>query len=389
VTNVPLTDDNLVEYNPFEAATREDPYAIYRRLRDAPTLFRSDEHEFVALSRFDEVQGAARNREVFANAPGVDLAGFTGSFGDGDFLDVDPPQHTELRALVKGFFTPKAVAELRGATEAEARALLEPLLGAGVVDIVPAFTHELPIRVVARLLGISAHDRDAVFDAVARVIDRPPGETKPSQSAVAGLRELRGYAAELLTSSKPAAGSISDALAAALREGRVTPDAAGGIFTLLAVAGHETTASLLGHAVWLLGSHPDQRAALRQDPALIPAAVEEVVRFESPIQQLARSTTLEAGSRVVLLYGSANRDERRFERADRFDISRPRIRNLAFGEGIHHCLGAPVARLEGAIALAELLRSSPDYAVVSQPVRTQSPDSRGVAELLVELRSDG
>ncbi len=384
-----------LRYDPFSAEALADPYPLYRQLRDEAPVYHSPDRSVWAISRFDDVQACARAWQTFSNAPGVDLGGFVNLFGEGDFLDVDPPSHSALRNLIRHHFSPRAIAELEAVTRRYSDELLRELAGEGEVDMATRYAIAMPVLVASHLVGIEAEDRAAIFTLCEQLIQQSPAQTDPSdaqRATVAEVRERLGALARL--GGRP--GSIMGDVSAGVEAGTLSLAQAEGMLLLVCVAGFETTASLLSHAIYLLDRHRDQRGLLVADRSLIPDAIEEIVRFESPIQAMARTVTCDtelhgvgipAGDRAVLLFGAANRDERRFEDPDSFDITRPKQRHLGFGEGIHHCLGAPLARLEGRVMLEELLSSFPEWTVmgpIERPVGHKP--GRGISTLPVRLR---
>jgi cytochrome P450 len=380
-------------WDPFAHSTVADPFSTYRQMREEHPVYHNAEHDVWALTRFDDVQQAARDWRTFSNAAGVDLDDTTDVFGPGNFIDSDPVRHDQLRALVKHRFTPMAVAELERGIRERVRALLSPVVEEGSGDIVRALAWPLPVATVCDLVGFPAADAPQLQAWVAAAIHRLPGEGRSPASARRAVGEMHEYFVEI---SADRCRRPRDDLLSAIATGeaggsRLTEEIVG-LCTLLSVAGSETTFSLIGNAFWLFASHPEQRRRLVNDQSMIPAALEEVLRAESPVQYLGRvttrdvdlhGTTIPAGKRVALIFGAANRDERRWEDPDSFEITRPAKRNLAFGEGIHHCLGAPLARLEGRIVLEELVRVMPEFSLHGPGERTSTYTTRGFESLPV------
>lgn len=364
----PMRDD----YNPYVLAP--DRYATYAEFRRDAPLFYSEEFDVWVVARYSDVQEITRDWETFSHAGGVDLDGMDlVMFGPGDFLEQDPPSHRALRDVVKRRFTPKAIGELDDFIRQTARELIDEMRTHGRAELLSDFSRPIPLTVVSRMMGLPRDDVPRFERWVLDIFHRIPGEPEIPESALATATEVRQYLAEQLRAKAAAPGDdvLSD-IAAARADGRLTEEEAVGMAMLLFTAGAATTFGLISNALLLLAQHPDQRAALLEDPSLIPAAVEEVLRFESPLQHSFRTTTRDVelhdelipeGSRVLLLFGSANRDESRWSDPDQFDVHREALRHLAFGEGIHHCLGAPLARPEARIALEEFLPAFPDYQV--------------------------
>jgi cytochrome P450 len=385
-------------FNPFAAdPDGSGPYDVYRELRDSAPVYGSPEHGFWALSRFDDVLAASRDWGTFSNADGVDLDELGGRvFGPGDFLDMDPPGHDELRAVVKGRFTPKAVASLEPLIRQHVRKLLADLPPAHTLDAVGRFAWPLPNEVMSSIMGFPQTERSSVRRLYAQVMERAPGQDTIPPTALAAAAELREYFVTTARERRRHPESdVMTMIATGEVRGRRLPEAklAGMCFVLFS-AGIDTVASLLGSAILLVAQHASVRELALGDPDRLPLILEEVLRYESPLQFNARTTTVDAavrdkvipaGARVLLLYGAANRDERRFDDADVFDVKREPKRHLAFGDGIHFCIGAPLARLQTRIALEELLSRHPRYEVDGPVQRSPAYNMRSLSSLPISL----
>jgi cytochrome P450 len=384
-----------MQFNPNAPENLEDPYPAYRRLRDDEPLHHNAELGLWVLSRYADVQSAARNYAVFSSAEGVDPEIAGSLFGPGYFINSDPPWHDILRKVVRDRFTPRAVKEYATPIEASVSTLLAPLLEQRGGDIAVGLAQELPIHVVSELLGVPVADRTTVSHWHKAVFfDRRPGELEMTDEAREALPPFADYFRQLARERrKNRQDDLISELAAAKLEGpwaELADEIVVGLCLLLFSAGTETTHGLLGNAFLLLGTRPENRRLLADDPSQIPALVEEVVRFESPVQNLARTTTCDVelhggtipeGERVLLLFGSANRDGRYWPDPDRFDPAREPKRHLGFGEGIHFCLGAPFARLEARIALEAFFAHVVDYEVCGPVVRSTRGTNRGLHSL--------
>jgi cytochrome P450 len=388
-----------VEYDPFAAAIHADPYAAYARLREHAPLYHNERRGFWAVSRYDDVQAIGRDWAAFSSAEGVDIDHTGDQMGDGNFLEEDPPLHDALRAVVRKRFVPK---DLRAALEPFVRdrveALVEDLRSRPAVDFGRELAWELPIAVISHMLGLPASDLDQLRqweDRFALRVPELPAVPPFSRKAAIAIRH---YLQEQIDSRRrePRDDLLTE-IANAEVDGSPIGDSAVGMAVILFIAGNETTSCLLTNALTLLAAHPGQREWLASHPDRIPAAVEEILRYESPVQHATRVAThdvealgqeLPAGTRLLLLYGSANRDERRFDRPDELDVRREPSRNLAFGEGIHHCLGAPLARLEGQVVLETVLREMPDYQLAGSPTRLPSHILRGYVSVPAMTSSD-
>ena len=384
-----------VVYDPFSVEANEDPYPIYKRLRDECPLHYNDEHGLWSLSRYEDIQTAARDWNAFTSTEGADLDDTGALIGEGDFLDTDPPRHDELRKVVREHFTPKAINALEGRVRERSEALLEAFVGSGSADFASDFAWPLPAGMVSELLGFPDEDHPQLLAWFTESLRRIPGQTEIPDSAWAAAKEVRGYfAATAEERRRQPRDDVMTTMVAAVDDERISADDLLGICYLLFLAGIETTAALISNALHLLTLHPDQRTKLVGDLSIMRGAVEELLRFEAPVQFIGRTATsdfelhgatIPAGGRVVLIYASANRDERKFPNPDVLDLERTPGRHLAFGEGIHHCIGAPLARLEGRIGLEVLLSRIPDYEVAGAVQRMYTHNAWGLEHLPVKF----
>lgn len=377
-----------LEFEPFTAGTDADPYPTYKRLREEEPVHHSRRFGFHALSRFDDIQAVSRDWQRFSNAQGVDIDR-TGDYFGPNFLESDPPQHRILRGLAQRRFTPKVIRETLEPTIRDwvARVVAE-LEDRGDVDLGTELAWPLPFAIACQLLGFPPEDGEFLSEASRTFIEREQGEILPPASAQRAAEQLRAYVSDVIEARRRKPGDdLVSMLVDVQIDGEPLTEAelVGNVF-LLFDAGTQTTACLLSNAFVLLAAHPDQRKWLAQNLDEIPRAVEEVLRFESPVQHLTRTTTTDvelhgttipSGSTVVLLYGAANRDPAIWDEADGFDVRRVPKRNLAFGEGIHHCIGAPIARLEATVALEALVPLMESYELGGDPVRLRSHLLRG------------
>ena len=356
-------------YDPATEAFQREMHAIYRTLRDEYPVYVSPDGAYV-LSRFEDVWDAVHDWGSFSSAGVAEAAQLRPQM-----IYMDPPEHTSMRSLVSRAFTPKRVADLEPRVRAVAGQLLAGVAGAGGCDLVHDFAGPLPSTIMSDLIGVPAEHRKAFQGWIEAFLE----VTSPDDIAGRATNIYALFGSLLAERRRSPADDLMSALLAAEVDGEsLSDDDLLGFCFLLLVAGNDTTTSLIGNGAELLARHRDQRAELAGNPSLIPAAVEEMVRIESPTQALSRTatrdvelhgSTIPAGSRVMLLWGSANLDDREFEDPEVFDIHRSPSRHLGFGHGIHVCLGAALARLETRVAFEELLARAPDYELNGEPER--------------------
>lgn len=389
-----------LEYDPYAYEVHEDPYPLYRRLRDEAPLYKSESLEFWTLSRHSDVLGALKDFETFSNRNGVSLdrdAFHSDAETTMSFLAMDPPRHTRMRGLVSRGFTPRRVMDLEPRIRELAVHYLDECKERGACDFIGDFAGKLPMDVISELLGLPESDRAMLRGWADTVVHRDNGVVGvPPAAAGAALRLLQYFQVHVAERRRRPRGDLTEALLAAELDGdRLSEREILGFLFLMVIAGNETTTKLLANALYWLWRNPEQRDRLRADPTLVPRWVEETARYDNSSQALARiltrdtelyGTRLHEGEKVVLLIGSANRDERAFEDPDRYDLSRNTRASLSFGYGTHFCLGAALARLEGRVALEEVWQRFPEYDVDPEGiVRVHSVNVRGFAVLPIKF----
>jgi cytochrome P450 len=348
-------------------------------MRDEAPLYRNDERGFWALSRHGDVMAAFRDSERFSNAEGVSIdpaASGPHAHRTMSFLAMDPPQHGRMRGLVSRGFTPRRVAAMEDGIRALTVAHLDECLQKGDFDFVGDLAGKVPMDVISEMLGVPQADRAMLRKQSDLLIHREEGVTDVPPAGVEAAFALVVYYADLIADRRANPGDdLVSALCAAEVEGdRLTDDEITSFLFLMVVAGNETTTKLLAHAWYWGDRNPDERAKAFADPARIPDWVEETLRYDTSSQMLARVTTTEVdlhgqtipkGDRVLLLAGSANRDERAFADPDRYDLDRDResVGIASFGVGRHFCMGASLARLEARVVLEELIGRVRSYEI--------------------------
>ena len=389
-------------FNPMAPEFVADPYPTYHRLRALDPVYRSP-LGFWVLTRYEDVIVALRDArfgkealgELVAQRQGVESAGTRLSM-----LDRDPPDHTRLRALVNKAFTSRVVDALRPRVQQIVDELLGRVEGGGRMDLIEDFAYPLPVIVICEMLGVPLEDREHFKSwglDIARGLDAllmPPG-SDVHRRAMEARKAIAAYFRTLIAERRgaPRADLLSSLIATEEAGDRLSEDELLATCILLLIAGHETTANLIGNGVLALLRHPDELRRLRQDPGLIQSAVEELLRYDGPVQRTARIPSedisigghvIPKGELVMPFIGAADRDPEQFPDPDRLDIARADNRHIAFGWGIHFCLGAPLARVEGQIAVNALVQRFPRLAVATDaPEFRQSLTLRGLTRLPV------
>jgi cytochrome P450 len=373
-----VTSTTDVSYDPYDVAINADPYPVFRRLREERPLYYNEQYDFFAVSRYDDVERGLKDRETYISGRGaiLELIRADLEMPPGVFIFEDPPVHTVHRGLLSRVFTPKKMNALEPRVREFCAASLDPLVGTGRFDFVADLGAQMPMRVIGMLLGIPEEDQEAIRDRVDASLRTEAG--KPMKSSVDDALSGAMFADYIdWRAEHPSDDLMTELLNAEFVDEtgstrRLTREEILTYVTVIAGAGNETTTRLIGWAGKVLAEHPDQRRALADDLALVPNAIEELLRFEPPAPHVARYVARDVqhydgivpeGSVMLFLVGSANRDDRRFENGDTFDIHRTVGQHLTFGFGTHFCLGAALARLEGRVALEEVLKRFPEWDV--------------------------
>ena len=378
---------------------RMDPFPHYKRMRERAPVLHDESSGSWHVFRYDDVQRVLSEHATFSSRMGGGDPSETGQLFAASLVTTDPPRHRQLRSLVTQAFTPKAVDGLAPRISTLTEELLDGIAAIGTADLVEELAYPLPVIVIAELMGIPAEDRDR-FKKWSDVIVSQTRAGAESADHRTTNRDMTEYFLAMIEQRRRRPGSdlISNLLAAEIEGEKLSVAELLGFCSLLLVAGNETTTNLIGNAVLCFTEVPGTIERLQAEPSLLPQAVEEVLRYRSPVQSMYRVTATEtilgglqipAGAPLVAWIGSANRDERHFQRPDQFDIDRGPVRHLAFGHGIHFCLGAPLARLEARIALAAVLSRLPGLVVAAQTrlERVESTIIYGLKELPVSWQA--
>jgi cytochrome P450 len=367
-------------YDPFDFEIDANPYPIWKRLRDEKPLYYNEKYDFWALSRFADVEACLVDWKHYSSAKGtiLELIKSGMEIPPGSIIFEDPPGHDLHRGILSRVFTPKKMAAIEPKVREFCARSLDPLVGSGGFDFIRDIGAEMPMRTIGMLLGIPEQDQEAIRDRIdeglrldsdGEMPEIPDYQMDLEQSGFAEYIDWRAEhpSDDLMTELLNAEFTDEDGVDRKLSREEVL-----NYVQLIAAAGNETTTRLIGWTGKLLAEHPDQRAEIAADRSLVPQAIEEILRFEPPSPVQARFVTdeiehhgqkLPEGTVMLLLNGSANRDERKFDDGERFDIHRNIDHHLSFGYGIHFCLGASLARLEGRVALDEVLTRFPEWEI--------------------------
>ena len=384
-------------FDPFDAATIADPYPSYQILRDAFPVYHNPDRDLWAISRAQDVSTLMRDWQRCTSSLGMDLDGTGMMYPTGNFLNYDPPEHDVLRKVVRDAFSARRISALEPMIRETVTGLIDRFIDDGQVDIARELTAPLPFTTVSRILGVPESDHDHTVALIRAMLHREPGDEAPPPDAIAATAELSQYIEHLAQRrrAEPREDGMTDIVTGEINGRPLTAAEVLGVSITCYVAGSEPVSNFATTALDVLARHPEARAELFGDlEPMLPGAIEELLRFESPLQNMARTTTepielhgveIPAGARLAMLLGSANRDERRWENADRLDLHRPPKRHIAFGEGVHFCIGAPLARLQGRIVLEEIARRMPEYEVTGPVVRLGKVNSRGMESMPISF----
>jgi cytochrome P450 len=367
-----------VYYDPYDLEIDADPYPVYARLRTEAPLYYNEEHDFYAVSRFEDVQRGLLDRQIFSSARGSVLEFIKANIEipPGIVIFEDPPLHDVHRGLLSRVFTPKKMLALEEKVREFCGSVLDPLVGAGRLDFVADLGEQIPMRTIGMLLGVPESDQEEARDRANASLRTDPG--KPMEVSADNIGQADFFSDYIdWRATHPSDDLMSELLFVEFEDEhgttrKLTRDEVLMYVSVVSGAGNETTNRLIGWMGKVLAEHPDQRRELVENRSLVANAIEELLRFEPPTPHVARyvardvelhDQTVPAGSAMICLTGSANRDGDRYEDPDRFDIHRDIGQHLTFGYGIHFCLGAALARMEGRVTLDEVLKRFPQWEV--------------------------
>ncbi|HTY19111.1 MAG TPA: cytochrome P450 [Myxococcota bacterium] len=374
----------MIEYDPFSEVVMRDPHPIYARLREEAPCYHLEKWDAFALSRFEDIWQASMDAESYTATLGTTSSQLlTRVQPPSPMINLmDPPQHTQLRSRIARFFTPGTVRRLEPQIRRFVEDAFAPFLDRSDGDLFNDFAAKVSVKVACLANGFPMEDAEMLNRLVWRFFARQEGVEGMTPDGLAAMGEMFGYFAELIRARRKAGladGSVIDALLAVEVGGRrFSDEEASSHLSMFIIGGSETFPKVFSSTVHRLWQHADQRARCAKDPALIPGAFDEALRYDMPTQFLMRTlradvtlhgVTMRKGRPVMFLYPSANRDPREFERPDAFDIDRRPPRILSFGHGIHACIGRHFANLEGRLCLETLLRHAPDYEVEEGKLR--------------------
>jgi cytochrome P450 len=372
-------ESGAVYFDPYNPEITANPYPVYRRLREEAPLYHNEQYDFYAVSRFPDVEKGLQDNATFSSARGniLEVIKIDMEFPSGVLIFEDPPIHTAHRNLLARLFTPRRISNLEAKVREFTVQALEPLVGANEFDFVRHLGAQMPIRVIGMLLGIPEQDLQAVREKGDNIMRTETGKPMDKDNLADNMSGERFEEYIDWRIKHPSDDVMTELLTTEFKDDKgatrtLTRDEVLTLVNVLSVAGNETTNRLIGWTGKILGEHPDQRRELTKNPTLIPAAIEEVLRLQPAGPHIGRYVTRDVeyygktvpkGSAMLFMAGAANRDEQRFADGDSFNIHREPKPHLTFGYGVHACVGRVLARLEGRIALEEVLKRFPDWEV--------------------------
>jgi cytochrome P450 len=379
----------------FTDTALADPYPLYRQLRDLGSACYLSNPGVWFFSRYDQVRMALTDWETFSSGSGPALNPIANQAWSRNVIANDPPVHTKLRKAFTEQLGPRYLKPIIDTIDARADELADRLIAQRSFDAVTDLATDLPVNVIMDLIGWPESERANLFDYAAGSFDAGGPQNARMKKAVPNMAATAEYATAMYDSGQLAPGSFGHSITKMAEEGIITRDDAIGLLMAYAIAALDTTVNAIGNGMWLFATHPDQWHLLREDQSLLPAAFNEIIRIESPVQCFTRVTTRDVhleegivipkGDRVLQGYAAANRDERHYPDPDRFDIARNPMDQLGFGQGIHACVGQALARLEALAVFRALLARVETIELAGEPVRALNNLTRGMASVPVRV----
>jgi cytochrome P450 len=384
---IPRSDVDL-----FTEEVMADPYPVFRQLRDTGPVVHMDRFDVWAIPRYAEARHVLGDWQSFSSADVALNDQFNQYIGDG-IIRAAPPLHDQQRSVLASRLAPRALRKIQPEIDRRAQEVVSALVGQGAFDAVTDLARRFPLEIVADLIGLPPQGRERLLDLIDANFNCFGPDNARTRESGPKLGELAGYVMANATRETLAENSMGAAVYEAVDAGYVPADAAPWLVMTYVTAGIDTTVHAIGHAIWLLAAYRDQWDALRADPSLVPGAFREVLRYESPVQVFGRTATVDwtvddvmvpAGARLAVLFGCANRDERKWKDPDQFDIRRHNFDHLGFGYGLHACAGQALARIEGEAILRALINNV-THIEAGQPVRHYNNVLRGLESLPVRV----
>ena len=383
------------DLDPFDEATLLDPLPAWREVRDLGPAAYLRRYDMWFLGRYDEVKAALRGWETFSSANGIGLNDAVNEAWSQALINLDPPAHTQQRPLFTEKLSPHALKPVADTIQARADDLVAGLLGRGDVDAVTDLAHDLPVNVIMDLIGWPHDERDRILEMAAPWFETMGPRNERAERAETRVQEMMAYLHQAVVEERLAPGGFGASLIEAHKAGAIPIEGAVGLLAGYVVAAFDTTIAAIAAGTWLFATHPDEWEIVRAQPDLVPNAVNEVLRLETPIQYFSRVTTRDVdlgegvlipeGSRVIVGYGAANRDERHYPDPDRFDVRRRAGDQLAFSYGRHACAGQGLAKLETTAVFTAMARQVRRIELVGEPVLAPTNTTRAFASVPVRL----
>jgi 4-methoxybenzoate monooxygenase (O-demethylating) len=396
ITETPVTHPTS-QVDPFSTEFLRDPYPYHEQLRETGPVLWLDRYGIWAMARYDEVKATLNDWETFCSSAGAGMSDFRREKPwrpPSIILEADPPLHTKTRGVLTRILSPAAIRDLRTAFQADAEHMLEPLIARGIFDGMKDFAEKYPVKVFPDAVGLPEEGRENLLPYGSMAFNAFGPRNELLQQAMATAQPVIDWIKSKCNRRAISPDGLGAQIFAAADAGELTEDEAALLLRSFLTAGMDTTVNGIGNALFCFATHPEQWQRLRSNPTLVRGAFEEVLRFESPVQTFFRTTTrpivvagtrLDQGQKVLLFLGAANRDPRKWENADRFDVTRKATGHVAFGTGIHGCVGQAMARLEGDIVLTTLAKRVANIELAGKPEWRLNNTLHGLRSLPLRL----